>query len=33
MKTTEFKVHSIYSKEDIQQMQKVVNRKMRTIGL
>lgn len=33
MKTTEFKVHSIYSKEDIRQMQKVVNRKMRTIGL
>lgn len=33
MKTTEFKVHTIYTKDDILQMQKVVTRPIRRIGL
>lgn len=33
MKVTSFKVHTIYSKEDILQMEKVASRKLRTIGL
>lgn len=33
MRTTEFKVHSAYTKEDILKMQKTAIRKMRTIGL
>lgn len=32
-KTTEFKVHTIYSKADILQMQKISGRKLRTISL
>lgn len=32
-KTTEFKVHTIYSKQDILQMQKVSGRKLRTVSL
>lgn len=33
MKTTEFKVHTIYSKEDILQMQKVATRRLRLISI
>lgn len=33
MRKTEFKVHTIYSKDDILQMEKVSGRKMRYIGL
>lgn len=33
MKTTEFKVHTIYTKEDIMQMQKVATRTLRRMGL
>lgn len=33
MKKTEFKVHTIYSKEDILQMQKVSTRRLRSISL
>lgn len=33
MKTTEFKVHSVYSKDDIVKMQKIASRKMRLSGL
>lgn len=33
MKKTEFKVHTIYTKEDILQMQKVATRRLRSISL
>ena len=33
MRKTEFKVHTIYSREDILQMEKVSGRKMRHLGL